>query len=48
MNAGPKTACGSKRPSTGVFAQPFAGGFWNVLVPVKACHGKKHGLEVGA
>jgi len=25
MNAGPKTVCGGKRPSTGVFAQPFAG-----------------------
>ena len=25
MNAGPKTACGGKRPSTGVFAQPLAG-----------------------
>jgi hypothetical protein len=25
MNAGPKTACGGKRPLTGVVAQPFAG-----------------------
>jgi len=25
MNAGPKTAYGGKRPSTGVFAQPLAG-----------------------
>ena len=24
MNAGPKTACGGKRPSTGVVAQPRA------------------------
>jgi|GEM_PF-4370229 len=25
MNAGPKTACGGKRPQAGVFAQPLAG-----------------------
>jgi len=24
MNAGPKTACGGKRPQAGVFAQPLA------------------------
>jgi hypothetical protein len=34
MNAGPKTARGGKRPSTGVFGQPFAGDLRNVLVPV--------------
>ena len=34
MNAGPKTAYGGKRPSTGVFAQPPARELPNVLVPV--------------
>jgi len=34
MNAGPKTAYGGKRPSTGVFAQPRARDLPNVLVPV--------------
>jgi len=34
MNAGPKTACGGKRPSTGVVAQPRARELPNVLVPL--------------
>jgi len=35
MNAGPKTACGGKRPQAGVFAQPLARDSRDVLVPAQ-------------